>query len=169
MTRDEAYKGCNSSWEQDERTIKLYPKTYKIRNLIERSFYRGEISTRTMMRKRAIKARTYLSDNYPNGLYTRRENDDFVGLNVIIRGFIDAVVNEDINSIILKPGDKVHYAPEHYKDHEFENGVVKSLNENNPTSAFIVYHCGGNWDDHENYTAASTNLKDLRKGWVKSK
>lgn len=62
-------------------------------------------------------------------------------------------------------GDKVHYQPEHYKkDDMFENGIIKSI-RNDLEGAFVVYNCGGMWNDYENYTAASTSFRDLKKGW----
>lgn len=59
----------------------------------------------------------------------------------------------------IRVGQKVTYDTPYKK----EKGIVKSLDEE---YAFVVYHCGGNWDDYENYTAARTNLKDLKKGWI---
>lgn len=63
----------------------------------------------------------------------------------------------------LTPGDKVHYTPEHGP---IQNGVVKAKNELVSNYAFVVYHCGGNWDDYQNYTGASTKISDLKPGWV---
>lgn len=60
----------------------------------------------------------------------------------------------------VKPGQKVTYAPDYGKE---EKGIVKSLSNEN--YAFVVYHCGGNWKDYENYTAARTRIKDLKEGW----
>lgn len=69
-----------------------------------------------------------------------------------------------VNVKELKKGDKVHYMPEHYKNEgEFENGVVKSIAPNG--GVFVVYNCGGKWDNFENYTAANTRPEDLFMGW----
>lgn len=61
------------------------------------------------------------------------------------------------------PGDKVHYQPEHYGD-RFENGIVKEVRQGD-NGCFVVYNCGGNWDEFENYTAAKTDYRDLKRGW----
>lgn len=63
----------------------------------------------------------------------------------------------------LQNGDKVHYAPAHYKEEQFENGIVKSIAPNG--GVFVVYNCGGEWDKFMNYTAANTSLTDLVIGW----
>ncbi len=64
----------------------------------------------------------------------------------------------------LKPGDSVHYMPDHYKtiDH-FENGVVKKIAPNG--NVFVVYNCNGEWHRYKEYTAASTKPEDLYMGW----
>ena len=76
------------------------------------------------------------------------------------------------NNIILKKGDKVHYQrdPEGFAklitegdSSGFENGIVK---RDDGDCAFVVYHCGGEWEDFENYTAARTRKEDLEKGWL---
>lgn len=61
----------------------------------------------------------------------------------------------------LSKGQKVTYAPDYG---EPERGKVKSFSED-PNFVFVVYNCGGNWDNYENYTAARTNIKDLKLGW----
>jgi hypothetical protein len=65
----------------------------------------------------------------------------------------------------LKIGDKVHYQPAHYEDHEWENGIIKEIPEHTNKSVRVVYHCAGNWDDYKNYTSAMTDLIDLKPGW----
>jgi hypothetical protein len=70
------------------------------------------------------------------------------------------------NQTILKPGDKVHYVP--YKgapQSTYENGIVKSLSDFG-NAVFVVYHCNGQWDNYQGYTAALTQKVCLRKGWV---
>lgn len=65
---------------------------------------------------------------------------------------------------IFEPGQTVHYQPEHYKNEgRWENGIVKSVAQNG--GVFIVYNCGGNWDEYMNYTAVNTNPGDLKPGW----
>jgi hypothetical protein len=63
----------------------------------------------------------------------------------------------------FQPGQRVHYKPSFG---EPENGIVKLVHPHNPRTVFVVYKCGGNWDSYQNYTAASTNVADLRDGWV---
>lgn len=62
----------------------------------------------------------------------------------------------------IKPGMKVHYAPL-YGDKE--NGIVKALNHDN-TRAWVVYHCNKEWHRYDDYTGQSTNIKDLKIGWI---
>lgn len=66
----------------------------------------------------------------------------------------------------MKQGDKVHYIP--YIDcmeSEMENGIIKRLAPNGQ-GAFVVYNCNGQWNNIDNYTAANTNFRDLKLGWV---
>lgn len=63
----------------------------------------------------------------------------------------------------LKVGDKVHYQPEHYSEDEWDNGIVKRIPDHR--SVFVVYNCGGDWDNYDLYTAALTNGRDLKEGW----
>ena len=49
---------------------------------------------------------------------------------------------EDFN-----PDDKVMYVPSHGKP---EKGIVKSLCDDHHY-VFVVYHCGGDWDNYQNY------------------
>ncbi len=65
----------------------------------------------------------------------------------------------------LKVGDKVHYQPDHYGKDKWENGMVKEIPEHTNDAVRVVYNCGGNWDEFENYTSALTNLRDLKLGW----
>jgi len=68
----------------------------------------------------------------------------------------------DVNKV--KPGDSVHYMPEHYKESgKWENGVVKSIAPNG--NVFVVYNCNGQWHHYKEYTAASTRPEDLYEGW----
>lgn len=60
----------------------------------------------------------------------------------------------------MKPGQNVHYVPQVGQP---ENGIVKSFNAHR---ALVVYKCAGNWGRYMDYTAASTELEDLREGWV---
>ena len=45
---------------------------------------------------------------------------------------------------------------------ENELGRVKSLCDDNK-SVFVVYKCNNEWGNYQNYTAAKTNISDLKK------
>lgn len=61
--------------------------------------------------------------------------------------------------IKLKIGDKVIYKPKN------EKGIVKFVNNQ---CAWVVYSCGGDWKNYNNYTGESTVLTDLKLGWEKN-
>jgi hypothetical protein len=66
----------------------------------------------------------------------------------------------------FKVGDSVHYIP--YKDAPvsiYENGIVKSKHPDKDNCVFVVYKTP-DWSNYQNYTAALTDIKDLRPGWV---
>lgn len=66
----------------------------------------------------------------------------------------------------LKIGQKVYYQPDHYKDIDrWENGMIKEIRHDNFDAVFVVYNCGGDWKNFENYTSALTNLRDLNINW----
>lgn len=58
-------------------------------------------------------------------------------------------------------GNKVHRTPP-YAKWKAENGIVKSVTEH---GVFVVYNCGGEWSNYQNYTAALTDKKELFHGW----
>lgn len=62
----------------------------------------------------------------------------------------------------FKVGQKVTY---HSFD-KHEKGIVKSLSDNE--YVFVVYNCGGEWDNYKDYTAARTRIADLTIGWESS-
>lgn len=70
-----------------------------------------------------------------------------------------------INIATLKIGDKVYYQPEHFRDDEWENGMVKEIPDHTNNSIRVVYNCNGEWDRFKDYTSALTNLRDLKLGW----
>jgi len=72
-------------------------------------------------------------------------------------------MNIDIAKI--KIGDTVCYQPTHFKEDEWENGMVKEIPDHTTTALRVVYNCGGNWKDFKNYTSALTDLSDLKLGW----
>jgi len=65
----------------------------------------------------------------------------------------------------LKENQKVHYIESKKTDpSDWQNGIVKSIQDED--YAFVVYHCNGEWDNIENYTAQRTNISQLERGWV---
>lgn len=59
----------------------------------------------------------------------------------------------------LKEGDKVHYTTSHGA---IQNGIVKSVTE---SAIFVVYSCGGDWENYRDYTGQNTPLERLQLGW----
>jgi hypothetical protein len=59
----------------------------------------------------------------------------------------------------FKKGDKVTYNNGYKK----EKGIVKSISDENNT--FVVYHCGEDWKNFMDYTAARTSNVYLTLGW----
>lgn len=59
-------------------------------------------------------------------------------------------------------GDKVCYQPDYSK---WENGIVRRIPDFCDDMVWVVYNCDGNWKEYYNYTAASTNVCDLKRGW----
>ena len=60
-------------------------------------------------------------------------------------------------------GQKVRYIP---RVGQAEHGIVKSQHPTNTNVVFVVYKCAGDWDNYQNYTAASTEVSNLREEWV---
>lgn len=72
-----------------------------------------------------------------------------------------------MNKSDAKVGQKVHYIHfEGCNDKQKENGIIKRISEHHAHSAFVVYHCGEEWDHYWDYTGALTDLEDLELGWV---
>lgn len=61
----------------------------------------------------------------------------------------------------FKVGDKVTYNSGHGNR---SHGIVKSIPDED--HCFVVYDCGGDWEQAFDYTAARTDKSDLLKGWV---
>ena len=61
----------------------------------------------------------------------------------------------------FKVGEDVHYS----KNEIIQNGRIKEIDYGQET-AFVVYHCNDDWDNYRNYTAALTNLSNLKLGWI---
>lgn len=73
----------------------------------------------------------------------------------------------DINE--LKVGSKVYYQPSHYPEDKWENGIVKEIPTHTKSSVRVVYNCGEDWENYQNYTSAMTDLRDLKLGWKSKK
>jgi len=59
---------------------------------------------------------------------------------------------------MYKKGDKVLYAGT-------DKGIVK-IDQEDKYSVFVVYSCGENWNEYENYTAQNSHISFLTKGWA---
>lgn len=71
------------------------------------------------------------------------------------------VIIDETAPVHFKPGDKVTYTADYSSG---EHGVVKSVRSYD--YCFVVYNCAGNWDRIDDYTAAKTNIRDLKPGWL---
>jgi hypothetical protein len=65
----------------------------------------------------------------------------------------------------LKIGQKVHYQPKHYKEDQWENGMIKEIPDHTNNAIRVVFHCNGDWNKFQDYTSQLTNLNDLKSGW----
>jgi hypothetical protein len=67
----------------------------------------------------------------------------------------------------MRFGDKVTYVPAHLADDpaRWEHGIVKRETPDG-NGYFVVYNCGGDWENFQDYTAANTNKRDLKPGWL---
>lgn len=66
------------------------------------------------------------------------------------------------SQLIFKHGDPVTYLVDTERE---ELGMVKAQNEFDHASVFVVFNCGGDWDNYLNYPAVNTEIKDLVHGW----
>lgn len=66
----------------------------------------------------------------------------------------------------MKPGDKVRYMGNHHRFPNGEPGIIKSV-QSTPSGdwLYVVYNCGGDWDNYQNYTGARTHHSQLKPGW----
>lgn len=63
---------------------------------------------------------------------------------------------------LLYKGLKVSYKK---FDDTFEKGIIKEIPDWTTEQVRVVYNCGGEWADYENYTSALTRIEDLVEGW----
>lgn len=65
-----------------------------------------------------------------------------------------------------KVGTKVHYIPFEGADKEiWENGIIKGHSPE-LNHYFVVFKCGGDWENYQNYTGQLTDGKNLKGGWI---
>lgn len=67
----------------------------------------------------------------------------------------------------MQVGDKVHYIP--FKDcdsSQIENGIIKSIHQVSVGFVHVVYKCANDWENYRDFTAALTEVKYLKEGWV---
>lgn len=62
----------------------------------------------------------------------------------------------------LKSGDKVTYLA--FPGADYEHGIVKSVHTKE--QCFVVFKCGGDWENYNNYAAALTDIRSLEHGWL---
>jgi hypothetical protein len=66
----------------------------------------------------------------------------------------------------MNPGDRVYYIPfDGCPFEKIEFGIVKSINEMDLTSLFVVFNCGEDWENYWDYTGQSTKKENLFDGW----
>lgn len=68
----------------------------------------------------------------------------------------------------LNVGDKVHYQPK-WMDKTAENGILKEFPSHTPNRVRVVYNCGDDWENYQNYTSILTRVEDLKYGWYNEK
>lgn len=70
-----------------------------------------------------------------------------------------------IETLAIIPGEKVTYIPyEGCDPSEYQKGIIKRRSDDH--NAFVVYHCGDDWENYDDYTAARTKINQLKKGWI---
>jgi len=62
---------------------------------------------------------------------------------------------------VIYSGQKVHYTE---FDGSYQNGIVKGVAADGK-HAWVVYKCGGDWENYKNYTGVRTAINELRGGW----
>lgn len=74
-------------------------------------------------------------------------------------------MTKELTTMDLRVGQHVHYQPAHYGEDEFENGIIKEIRPDVRDAVWVVFNCAGEWAHYQEYTAAKTNLRDLKDGW----
>jgi len=114
------------------------------------------------------------------GMYVKSA-DGICGTYVNAKGFDEAVLissNQSVTvklpltfevpneEIIFTRGARVTYIPFHGDRSMWEEGIVKSLDSEDPDYVFVVYKCNGEWHNYSNYTGQRTKKTDLKIGWL---
>lgn len=69
--------------------------------------------------------------------------------------------------ILLTEGSKVTYIQKTIEGFIVnQHGIIKSFPESHPSDAFVVFHCAGEWDNYQNYTAQKVPIKRLKPNWL---
>lgn len=63
----------------------------------------------------------------------------------------------------LEIGDKVCYTEPNSK--KTQNGKIKEIPDFTNSAVRVVYNCGGDWANFQEYTSQLTDIKDLTLGW----
>lgn len=66
---------------------------------------------------------------------------------------------------LLTEGSKVTYVSQMITRAKNKHGIIKDFSVD-PRFAFVVFHCAGEWENYENYTAVRTPVKKLKPGWI---
>lgn len=65
----------------------------------------------------------------------------------------------------FKPGEKVHFCRKQDSTF-FQNGIVKVVRmTEKDTRYFVVFNCGGDWENYADYTGCLTAVNDMKRGW----
>ncbi len=48
---------------------------------------------------------------------------------------------------------------------KIEHGIVKNICDD-PRFAYVVYNCGNDWTNYQNYTPEKTVVSSLKVGWL---
>ena len=64
-----------------------------------------------------------------------------------------------VEKVVFAIGDKVTYTDKFSKT---TKGIVKALDSN---KVFVVFNCGEDWDNYQEYTSEACKTSDLKLGW----
>lgn len=72
---------------------------------------------------------------------------------------IDLAIENLMQSDVIKAGDKVSYVS------NLNYGIVKECDHN---GIRVVFSCGGDWENYQNYAGATCDKGSIVKGWPKN-